>query len=153
MSDVVNRRTWWTAVVVAALVIGAAVTGTAAAQMVGGNLSGRILDDNGGALPGVTVTITNKNNGAQQTVVTSGEGSYRAVSLQPAPYVIKAELSGFGTATREMVITIGASATLDLKLGVATLEESITVTAQTPIIEVAKAAPSSTIRCQPVSPS
>ena len=145
MSDVVSRRTWWTTVVVTALVIGAAVTGTAAAQMVGGNLSGRILDDNGGALPGVTVTITNKNNGAQQTVVTNDEGSYRAVSLQPAPYLIKAELSGFGTATREMVITIGASATLDLKLGVATLEESITVTAQTPIIEVAKAAPSSTI--------
>ncbi len=130
---------------IAAVLAALLLPGAAHAQMVGGNLSGRILDDGGGALPGVTVTITNKNNGAQQTVVTNEQGSYRAVSLQPAPYVIKAELSGFGTATHEMVITIGASATLDLKLGVATLEESITVTAQTPIIEVARAAPSSTI--------
>ncbi len=50
-------------------------------------------------------------------------------SLQPAPYQVKAELSGFGVNTREIVLTIGANATLDFKLGVAALEESITVSA------------------------
>ncbi len=115
------------------------------AQVVGANLSGRIVDDGGGALPGVTVTILNKANGALQTIVTNDEGSYRAVALQPAPYEVKAELTGFGTATREIVLTIGANATLDLRLGVATLQENITVTAETPIVEVARAAPTSTI--------
>ena len=128
-------------VVVASL----SAAGVASAQVVGANLSGRITDDGGGALPGVTVTITNTSNGATQTVVTNAEGGYRIVSLQPAPYQVKAELPGFGTATREIVLTIGANATLDLRLGVAGLEESITVSASTPLVEVARAAPSSTI--------
>lgn len=121
------------------------VVGTASAQVVGANLSGRITDEGGGALPGVTVTITNKANGAQQAVVTTAEGTYRAVALQPAPYQVRAELPGFGASTREIILTIGANATLDLRMGVAALEESITVTAQSPIVEVARAAPTSTI--------
>ena len=121
------------------------VATTAAGQVVGANLSGRITDDGGGALPGVTITITNTSNGVQQTAVTNNEGAYRIVSLQPAPYQVKAELTGFGTSTREIVLTIGANATLDFKLGVAGLEESITVSASTPLIEVSRAAPSSTI--------
>jgi hypothetical protein len=124
----------------------AVLVGTSAtAQVVGANLSGRITDEGGGALPGVTVTITNKGNGVQQSVTTNEEGIYRVVSLQPAAYEVKAELSGFGTNMREIVLTIGANATLDLRLGVAAIEESITVSAQTPIVEVARAAPSSTI--------
>ena len=115
------------------------------AQVVGANLSGRVVDQDGGALPGVTVTITNKANGAAQVTVTNGEGIYRVIALQPAPYIVKAELSGFGVTTREVVLTIGANATLDLRMGVAALEESITVSASSPIIEVARAAPSSTI--------
>lgn len=130
---------------VAAAVVVACCAGAAGAQVVGANLSGRIVDQDGGSLPGVTVTITNKANGATQTVVTNEQGAFRVVALQPAPYQVKAELAGFGTATRELVLTIGANATLDLTLGVATLEESITVTAQTPIVEVARAAPTSTI--------
>lgn len=133
------------AAIIAALVMVAGAASVASAQVVGANLSGRITDDGGGALPGVSVTITNKNNGVQQTAVTNTEGVYRAVSLQPARYEIKAELAGFGSAVRELVLTIGANATLDLKLGVAGLEESITVSASTPLVEVARAAPSSTI--------
>lgn len=144
----VRHATAWRRPVVVAMVAMAAVIGLASAvqaQVVGANLSGRIVDDGGGALPGVTVTITNKANGVAQTIVTGPEGTYRAVALQPAPYEIRAELTGFGTATREIVLTIGANATLDLKLGVATLQESITVVAETPIVEVARAAPTSTI--------
>ncbi|MBM3531292.1 MAG: TonB-dependent receptor [Alphaproteobacteria bacterium] len=117
----------------------------AIAQVVGANLSGRIVDEGGGALPGVTVTITNTANGATQTVVTNDSGAYRVVSLQPAPYQVKAELPGFGTNTREIVLTIGANATLDFRLNVSGLQESITVSASTPLVEVARAAPSSTI--------
>lgn len=133
-----GRMAW----LLAALLLAPAL---ADAQVVGANLSGRIVDDGGGALPGVTVTITNTANGTSQTLVTNEQGAYRAVALQPAPYKVTAELTGFGTAAREIVLTIGANATLDLKLGVAALQESITVTAQTPIVEVARAAPTSTI--------
>lgn len=144
MANQIDRwRRWRRSLIVGALLVGLA--GMAEAQVVGANLSGRIVDDGGGALPGVTVTILNKANGTQQTVVTNEEGAFRAVALQPAPYEVKAELAGFGAATREIVLTIGANATLDIKLGVAALEENITVTAQTPVIEVSRAAPTSTI--------
>ena len=49
----------------------------------------------------MTVTVTNTNNGATQVLVTGAEGNYRAVALQPAPYEIAAELTGFATAKRE----------------------------------------------------
>jgi outer membrane receptor protein involved in Fe transport len=144
MSIAVNRRVTRRVLGLACAVLLVAPA-SGRAQVVGANLSGRIVDDGGGALPGVTVTITNTANGVSQTLVTNEEGAYRAVALQPAPYQVRAELTGFGTATRDIVLTIGANATLDLKLGVANLQESITVIAQTPIVEVARAAPTSTI--------
>ena len=115
------------------------------AQMTRANLSGTIVDESGGALPGVTVTITNLANGAQQVLVTGGEGEFRAVALQPAPHEVRAELQGFGEAVREIVLTIGANATLDITLGIATISEALTVSAVAPLVEVAKSAPSSII--------
>jgi hypothetical protein len=136
-------RLWWQRLILLIVTIG--WTSAVQAQVVGANLSGSVSDENGGVLPGATVTALNKANGTQQVVVTSVEGVYRFVSLQPAPYLISVELTGFGIAKRELVLTIGANMTLDLKLGVAALEESITVSAQSPLIEVARAAPTSTI--------
>jgi carboxypeptidase family protein len=57
----------------------------AAAQSVGANVGGVVSDPSGARLPGVTVTVTNKANGATQTFVTGPEGNYRAVALQPGP--------------------------------------------------------------------
>jgi hypothetical protein len=117
--------------------------GTAFAQSA--NVGGSVTDQTGGALPGVTVTITNKNNGAVQSLVTGAEGNFRAVALQPAPYEIKAELSGFATVKRDVTLNVGGDLTVDLKLGVANLEEALTVTGESPLVEVAKAAPSSVV--------
>jgi hypothetical protein len=117
----------------------------ALAQVVGANLAGRITDEGGLALPGVTVTVTNKGTGVQQAVVTSDEGTYRLVALQPGSYHVLVEIAGFAPATRDVVLTVGANATADVQLGVAALEESITVTAQSPLVEVSRAAPTSTI--------
>jgi hypothetical protein len=115
------------------------------AQVVGANLAGRITDEGGLALPGVTVTVTNKGTGVQQAVVTTDEGTYRLVALQPGSYHVLVEIAGFAPATRDVVLTVGANATADVQLGVAALEESITVTAQSPLVEVSRAAPTSTI--------
>jgi hypothetical protein len=93
----------------------------------------------------VTVTITNKANGTTQVLVTGSQGEYRAVALQPAPHEVRAELPGFGVGVRELTLTIGMNATVNLKLGVAALEETITVQGAAPLIEVARAAPSSVI--------
>jgi len=109
------------------------------------NIAGVIADDSGAALPGVAVTVLNTATGRAQTLVTSDEGRYRVVALQPGPYVVSAELQGFNTIRREITLVVGSEATLDLTLGVASLAETVTVVGQAPLVEVAKSQPSSVI--------
>src|SRR5262245_45170452 len=78
-----------------ALLLALAGASSAAAQVGAANIGGIVTDESGGALPGVTITVTNRSNGVMQTFVTGERGNYRAVALQPAPYEIRAELSGF----------------------------------------------------------
>jgi hypothetical protein len=125
----------------------AAVCGSAMlfAQTVGANIGGVVTDDSGGRLPGVTVTVTNTSTGATQVFVTGPQGNYRAVALPPAHYQIKAELSGFATQTHALTLSVGADTTVDLKLAVATVQESVTVKGATPMVEVAKSELSSVV--------
>ena len=132
-------------VAVAALLAVAIGAGAVGAQVVGANLSGTVLDSSKAALPGVTVTITNTATGRQQVLVTDEEGRYRAVALQPGPYEVTAELTGFGTAKRGVTLVVGGDLRADLELGVATLQETVTVSGAAPLIEATKSAPSTTI--------
>ena len=134
-------------IVVGTLLAGALLVGVPAYAQIGGaaNIAGVVTDDSGAALPGVTVTITNTATGRAQSIVTGGEGRYRAVTLQPGPYEVVAELQGFATVRRAATLVVGADATLDVTLGVAALAETITVSGEAPLIEVAKSQPSSVI--------
>jgi len=131
-----------------------AITGWASrgsAQGGGANVGGVIRDETGATLPGVTVTVANKNNGATQVLVTTAEGNYRAVNLQPGPYEIAAQLSGFAVARREITLTVGADATLDFRLALATVQETVNVSGSTPTIEVSKAQLQSVVLSDQVS--
>jgi hypothetical protein len=121
-----------------------ATTVPAAAQG-GASVGGIVTDESGGALPGVTVTIVNRNSGVSQVHVTGAEGRYRAVNLAPAPYEIAAELTGFAASRKTVTLVVGADATVDFSMGMASLAESITVVGESPLIEVNKAQPSSVI--------
>ena len=66
-----------------------------------------MLDQSQGALPGVTVTVTNKATGAVRTDVTDGEGNYAVTNLGPGTYTVKIELAGFAPKTREVVLGVG----------------------------------------------
>ena len=123
----------------------AALPWSAAAQLVGANLSGVVTDDSGGALPGVTVTVTNRGNGFQVAFVTATDGKYRAVSLQPGAYEVVAELTGFTRQTRQLNLTVGADATLDLQLGVGVIEETVMVSGSASLVEVTRSQPSSAV--------
>src|SRR5881396_3782532 len=106
MSMICARNTRWFLLV---LVLLAALTGQSAYAQVGAaNVGGVVKDDSGGVLPGVTVTITNTANGRAQTLVTGADGKYRAVALLPGPYEITAELQGFGTVKRALVLVVGS---------------------------------------------
>src|SRR5712691_551342 len=115
---------------------------------IGANVGGIVTDNSGAVLPGVTITIINTATGRTRSLVTSADGRYRAVALEPGPYQIVAELQGFGTVRRAITLVIGSDATLDISMGVAALNETVTVTDERPLVEVAKSQPSSVMTGQ-----
>jgi hypothetical protein len=110
---------------------------SASAQFQTGNIYGKVQAKDGSALPGVTVTLT--GNGAPQTFITDAQGNFRFISLSPGAYTLKADLAGYGTATRAgITVNVGRSADVTLTLN-PSVSESITVTAEAPLLDVRKA--------------
>jgi hypothetical protein len=117
------------------LLLSLAVAGAAFAQSTGGNLTGRVVDETGAALPGVTVTATNDATGSNRTVVTNSDGTYRLQSLQPGTYTVVADLSGFATVTTKNVqINVASETPRDITLKQSAVKEQITVTAEAPLV-------------------
>ncbi len=139
LRSLLRRRPWLPAVALL-LTLARPVAGQS-----GANIGGVVTDETDAALPGVTVTLTNTNNGASQVLVTGPEGNYRAVNLVPGPYTLTAELTGFAPIKRAVTLLVGANQTLNVKLTVATLSENVIVSGESPLVEVAKAQPSSVI--------
>jgi hypothetical protein len=119
--------------------------GPASAQTIGAAVGGIVSDEGGARLAGATITITNSSNGRTQILVSGALGEYRAVALQPAPYRIAAELSGFAHAEQDVTLTVGSDASLDFHLALAGIRESITVAAPTLSFDVAQSQPSSVV--------
>jgi hypothetical protein len=111
----------------------------AAAQNTSGAIAGIITDTQGGVLPGVTLTATNADDGTTRTSVTEADGKYRFAGVPPGRYNLKAELQGFSAVeVRGIVITIGLEYPKDISMGVQTLQESVTVTGEAPVVETTK---------------
>jgi len=105
------------------------------AQATGAALSGRIADESGGALPGVTVTAVNTATGFSRTVVTATDGNFRFATLPVGTYDVTTDLSGFNPVlTRGVVLNVATDRTLNVTLRQASVKEQITVTAEAPLI-------------------
>ncbi len=101
-----------------------------------GSISGEVADDSGAVLPGVTVTATSPALIGQQTIVTNAEGKYRFPSVPPGEYKLAYELPGFNSVVREGIrVGLGFTATVNVKLQVATLQETVTVSGESPTID------------------
>ncbi len=112
-----------------ALFIGAA--GHALAQERFGSLTGTVTDQQGGAMPGVTVVITNVTSGEPRTFVTDASGKYNAPDLNPGRYRVAFELSGFNRVERQDIsVSLGRTFTLDAQLQVGAVTETVQVTAE-----------------------
>jgi hypothetical protein len=127
------------------LVLAVAISAPVSAQSIGAILSGLVTDESGARLQGVVITITNASNGRSQTLVSGDEGEYRVVALQPAPYHIAAERDGFAPFAREVTLTVGADARLDIRLSVSGVRENVVVAPSPLSIEVARHEPSSVV--------
>src|SRR5882757_8587135 len=110
------------------------VVSTVSAQDPRGAIIGRVADHSGGVLPGVTVTATNVATNVASTTTTNSEGRFTIPYLTPGNYTVLVELSGFKKLQRKGIeVRIGDRLELDLDLEVGALEETVMVTAQSPL--------------------
>jgi hypothetical protein len=104
------------------------------AQLQSGNLTGLVTDEQGGVLPGATVTVTGVD--ITRVFVTDADGRFRFLNLPPGRYTVTVELAGFTKVVREgIVVSVGANVDLPITLRVAAVEETITVTGESPIVD------------------
>ena len=114
-------------------------TGVVSAQSVAsGTIHGTVNDESGGVLPGVTATLTSPALQVGQLVqVTDANGNYRFVDLPAGTYHLKFELPGFASLVRDdLRLTVGFVARVDGALKVGVMEDTITVTGESPVVDV-----------------
>src|SRR5919106_923828 len=107
-----------------------------AAQQQTGEIFGRVLDSSGAVLPGVTVTVAGPALLQPRVTVSSETGSYRVPELPIGTYSVTFELPGFRTTVMQDIrITIGFRAQVNAELGVSNVQETVTVTGESPLID------------------
>ncbi len=110
------------------------------AQLSTAQLSGRVADESGAVLPGVTVTVTQTDTGLARSVVTDENGTYVLPNLPTGPYRLEASLQGFRTyAQTGIVLQVAATPVINVTLGIGSLEETVSVEAAAPLVDVQSA--------------
>jgi hypothetical protein len=119
-----------------ALVLALGLSSNAYAQTGAASITGLLTDQSGAAAPGVTVTATNQATNVPYTAVSNNAGNYTITSVPIGTYMVKAELSGFKTATtKPFPLEAKQIARLDLKLELGAIEDKVEVTAEAPVLQ------------------
>jgi hypothetical protein len=106
------------------------------AQSQTGEIFGKVTDTSGAILPGVTVTLSGPSMLQPQTATTSESGSFQFPRLAVGTYTVKFELAGFKTVIKEGIqVTVDFSANVSTQLGVSAVQETVTVTGESPIVD------------------
>jgi outer membrane receptor protein involved in Fe transport len=137
------------AVFVALLAFGIAATAIAQTDVTTSRISGTVRDSEGGALPGTTVEAKNQGTGLVQTTTTRADGFYQVINLPSGVYTLTATIGGFKTATRpDIRLDIGTAPTVDFRLQLTNVQETVTVTSSAPAVEVTNTSASTTIQTE-----
>ena len=136
-SDRWTRTTVFLTAILAAVTL--ALPSSAWAQEARGTIAGTIRDGSSSVIPGATVTIANTEMGTTVSVVTNDVGFYQVPYLIPGTYQVTAELQGFKKAAREVEVRIADRLEVDLALAIGETVESVTVVADTPLLETTNA--------------
>jgi hypothetical protein len=131
--------------VMGVILLALAVSGSVVmAQSQTGTITGRVSDEQGAVLPGVTVTLTGRQGA--QTTVTDERGVYRFVGLNPGVYNVQAELSGFAPQTeRNIDVGLGREVRVNLNLTVGSLTETVEVVGRSASVDVTSTATDNTL--------
>lgn len=143
MSEGNRRSRHWRMPIAIAAVLLLLTAGMALAQQQTGNLFGTVTDNHGAPLPGVTLTLSGQ--GAPMVTTSDAKGNYHFLGLSPGTYDLKAELQGFSTVEQKGVaISINRATTANVTLQGA-IQQTITVTSQTPILDTRKVTTGTTV--------
>ena len=109
-----------------------ALPGASYAQRMTGDLSGSVVDESGGVIPGADVSVTNENSGAVRRTVTNSDGFFAFASLPAATYTLTVSITGFNTyEVKGIELRSGDSRSLrQVSLKVATMSETVSVSAE-----------------------
>lgn len=134
----VNKKRWmaglWLLGVWACLSMGVL------AQEFRGQITGRVTEASGASVTNAKVTVTNTATGVSSNAVTDDNGDYKVLFLIPGPYTVSVEAAGFKKTVRSNIeIRVGDKVSLDLTLEVGALQETVNITADTPLLEAASA--------------
>lgn len=114
--------------------------GQAAGTASGSSIWGKVTDETGGVLPGVTVTVQGPSLMGVQSAVSNEQGVYRLPSLPPGDFTVTFALQGFGTVVREGIhLTAAFTATVDIQLKVSTVAETVMVVGESPVVDAVNA--------------
>src|SRR5439155_5532396 len=134
-----ERRTQMRRLLVRAFVVGAVLCAAAVplfAQQGTSEIGGKVTDEQGAILPGVSIVVTNEESGLFREVTTGADGSYFASQLTPGRYRIAAKLPSFRTFERGgLVLAVGQRLTINVTLALGALEETVKVTAESPLVD------------------
>ena len=129
----------------------AAMPAFAQSQATTAEVNGRVTDAQEGVLPGATVTVKSGDTGYTRSVVTNAEGLYSIPLLPPGNYDLAAELTGFGTTRRSLVLNVGATQTINVQLQVGGVTETVTVAAGSPLVETSATVRTTTVDLEAIA--
>lgn len=108
-------------------------------QAMTGKIIGKVTDDQGVPLPGVSIEVSSPNLMGTRSDVTTVKGLYRFINLPPGFYVVRFELSAFAAVERQNIrVTLGGTATVDAEMVPSALAEEVTVISTAPVVDVEK---------------
>ncbi len=109
----------------------------AAAQQGTTEVKGKIIDSSNAAVPGASVVVRNQETGMFRETISGADGTYFVGGIVPGVYEVTAELQGFKKlGLKDIRLEIGKTATLDLQLAVGAIEEVVSVSAESPLVDV-----------------
>ena len=113
-----------------------------AAQTTTGSLQGKVADESGAVLPGATVELSSQAQiGGVQTTTTDRNGDFRFQRLSPGLYSMKVTMDGFKTVVRDgLRVEVGRTFDVDFRLDVGSINETVTVSAESPLVDASSAA-------------
>ena len=106
---------------------------SASAQTINGNIVGTITDEQGAAVPGVTVTATNKATGFSRSNVSNDEGNYRISALPSGDYAVTTDKSGFGAANISVDVNVSADSRTDIVLKAGQVQQILDILDRRPV--------------------